>query len=94
MFFLILFKLLIFWAVLIFFAWQIMRLVLKHEPRELLITLSLVAGPIFYIFTLNILATFSPLLFIFLCLSRLLDYRVYPVPFLSPQQRKKFLAFG
>lgn len=65
MFFLILLKLLFFLGIIVFFAWQILRLIFTHEPRELLIVLSLIAGPIFYIFTLNALGHFFPITFLF-----------------------------
>lgn len=65
MFFLILLKLLFFLAIIVFFAWQIMRLIFKGESREFLLTLSLISGPVFYLFVLNALGHFFSITFLF-----------------------------
>lgn len=62
---LIFIKLIIFWAIIAFFAWRLMLLIFKDESNEFLLTLALIAGPVFYIFTLNILGHFFPITFLF-----------------------------
>ena len=62
---LIFIKLIIFWAIITFFAWRLMLLIFKDESKEFLLTLALIAGPVFYIFTLNVLGHFFPINFLF-----------------------------